>query len=109
MDNQTIDLGDNGLGVHRTVKVEDGTAFINNVFDVEPVLNEAKQLRDHQEGKRWGDGRVVGKIPQQVYAHILTIPNRVERDVYVMNWLKKNPAFITYKPHFEKPTNKFLT
>ena len=90
--------------------IEDGVAVQKTTFDVEPVLKEAAELRDHQEGKRWGDGRVVGKLPQSVLAHIMNnIPNRVDRDVYVMNWLRQNPAFITYKPHFETKSASFLT
>lgn len=108
MENQTIDYGVNRAGTHKQVIIEDGVAIEKTTFDVAPVLQEAKDLREAQEGKRWGEGRVVGKLPQSVLNHIThNIKDRTERDVYIMTWLRANPAFITYKPHFEK-TASFL-
>jgi hypothetical protein len=110
MENQVIDFGVNKVGTHKKVIIEDGTAVEKTTFDVAPLLQEAAQLRSDLEGKRWGEGRVVGKIPQSVLNHInQNIHNATERQLYVMNWLKSNPAFITYKPYFEKKSASFLT
>lgn len=109
MENQVIDFGVNKVGTHKKVFIEDGVAIQKTTFDVAPVLKEAAQLRGDLEGKRWGEGRVVGKLPQSVLNHITNnIKDRTERDVYIMNWLRANPAFITYKPHFENKSNSFL-
>lgn len=106
MDNQTIDLGVNQTGTHSKVFIEDGVAIKQTTFDAAPILQEAKDLRDAQEGRRWGEGRIVGKLPPSVLNHIThNIKDRVERDVYIMNWLRANPAYITYAPHFEKRTS----
>jgi hypothetical protein len=40
---------------------------------------------------------------------LLAIKDRTERDVATMNWLRNNPAFITYKPHFEAHRGSVLS
>ena len=60
--------GDRGeYGVHRTQ-------------DVEPVLEYAKQVRDRQEGQRWGDGRHVATIPNIIVERMMRSPHLFPND-----------------------------
>lgn len=110
MDNQAINLGTNKVGVHSTVFIEDGAAIRKFTFDAEPYLKRAEELRKHQEGMTWGEGKIVGVVPEPVLNYInLNSKDRTEREAKSFRWLKANPRFITFTPYFEPKSASFLT
>lgn len=105
----TIDEGVDANGVHKQVTFQDDQYVTKLTFDAEPILKEAEATRQATEGQRWGEGKVVGKLPLAVMNQLMAIQDRTERDVATMNWLRNNPAFITYMPHFTHTRTRFNT
>ncbi len=96
----TIDDGIHQHGIHRQVTFEGDQVVTKLTYDAEPFIEQAHAERAATDGERWGDGRKVGTIPMAVYADVMKIQGAEERQKYVINWLKANPAFVTF--------NKFL-
>lgn len=42
--------------------------------DVEPVLDYAREVREKNEGQRWGDGRMVATIPDIIVERMMRDP-----------------------------------
>lgn len=47
---------------------------LETVQDVEPVLDFAQQVRERQEGRRWGDGKHVATIPDIIVQRMMRDP-----------------------------------
>jgi hypothetical protein len=109
IENFTVDEGLDANGVRKQVHFGGDDVVTQLTFDAEPILKEAAAARQANEGQRWGEGKVVGKLPLAVMNQLLAIKDRTERDVATMNWLRNNPAFITYKPHFEAHRGSVLS
>ena len=103
----TVDEGTDANGVHKQVTFQDDQYVTKLTFDAEPILKEAEATRQSTEGQPWGEGKVVGKLPLAVMNQLMAIQDRTERDVATMNWLRNNPAFITYAPHFNHVKTRF--
>ena len=109
IENLTVDEGVDANGVRKLVHFGGDDVVTQLRFDAEPVLKEAEATRQATEGQRWGEGKVVGKLPLAVMNQLMAIQDRTERDVATMNWLRNNPAFITYMPHFTHTRTRFNT
>lgn len=92
----TVDDGVHPYGIHRDVTFEGDQVVTKLTYDAEPFLEQAHAERTATAGERWGDGRKVGTIPMAVYADVMKIRSAEERQKYVINWLKANPAFVTF-------------
>jgi hypothetical protein len=92
----TVDDGYHAYGVHKQVTFEGDQAVTKLTYDAEPFIEAAKAERAATASDRWGDGHKVGTIPMAVYAEVLKIKGNAERQKYVINWLKANPAFVTF-------------
>lgn len=92
----TVDDGYHAYGVHKQVTFEGDQAVTKLTYDAQPFLEQAHAERIATAGERWGDGRKVGTIPMAVYAEVLKIKGAAERQKYVVDWLKANPAFVTF-------------
>lgn len=92
----TIDDGVHAYGVHRQVTFEGDQAVTKLTYDAQPFLERAHAERQATAGERWGDGRKVGTMPMAQYAEFLKIPGAEQRKKFVLDWLKANPAFVTF-------------
>jgi hypothetical protein len=92
----TVDDGVHAYGVHKQVTFEGDQAITKLTYDAAPFIEAAHEERILTAGDRWGDGRKVGTIPMAVYGEVMKIKGNVERQAYVINWLKANPAFVTF-------------
>lgn len=101
--NFSIDRGYDAYGNHTQVIVEGDQLVRKTTFDAEPLLREAHAERVATEGKRWGEGvgTKVGTIPMAVYAQFLTKPAE-ERQKFLLQWLRENPAFVTFDKFLKK-------
>ena len=92
----TIDDGIHPYGIHRQVTFEGDQAVTKLTYDAEPFLEQAHAERALTAGDRWGDGRKVGTIPMAVYSEFMKIKSPEARGIAVVNWLKTNPAFVSF-------------
>lgn len=74
---------------------------IQKTFDAEPHLKYAQQLREANEGQRWGEGKIVGHLPPAFHAEVLMIRDPQERKRRVKQFFQENPAFVTYEPYLK--------
>ena len=91
----TIDEGVK-QGIRTQVHFEGDDVVIQNTFDAEAAIEYAKQARLATEGQRWGEGKLVGHIPNMYLAPILAIKDTREREKAVMSFLRENPAFVMF-------------
>ena len=92
----TVDDGMHAYGIHRQVTFEGDQAVTKLTYDAQPFLEQAHAERAATAGERGGDGRKVGTIPMAVYAEVMKIKSAEERQKYVINWLRANPAFVSF-------------
>lgn len=88
--------GADPYGAVKHAKTEDGRLVIRETFDAEPLLDAAAADRKATAGQRWGEMRKVGTIPMTVYAKYMTIKDPKQRHTLLLNWLRANPAFVTF-------------
>lgn len=99
-ENVTIDEGVTN-GIRTQLHFEGDQLIIQNTFDAEPHLKHAEEARKATQGMNWGQGRMVGHIPDEFYGPILAIRDRKEREKAVRQFFRDHPAFIMfdkYKP-----------
>ena len=88
-------------GVERGIRTQvhfdnDEQIVFQRTFDVEPHLKYAEQARQATEGQNWGEGRLVGHIPDAFLAPMLLIQDRREREKAMMSRLRQNPAIVMF-------------
>lgn len=92
----TVNEGFDRHGVHTSLIFQGDEVVKKRTFDAEPYLQAAHDDRTATAGQRWGDMRKVGSIPMAVYAETLKIQDQGERQKYVLNWLRQNPAMVSF-------------
>jgi hypothetical protein len=95
MSEATIDAGVTPYGTRKQIHVSDDTIIEQNTFDAEPVLQAAKEARELTEGQRWGDGKVIGKVPMHIYAQC-AVMSKQDQHNFLLDYLRANPAFIAF-------------
>ena len=99
-ENVTVDEGINPhTGIRTQLHFEGDSLITQKTFDAEPHLKYAQELREAQDGQRWGEGKLVGHIPPAFYAKILVIRDRAERAAAVRQFFRDNPDFVGYSPY----------
>lgn len=88
-------------GITTRTHFADGEIVIEKAFDAEPYVEYAKQAREATEGKRWGEGKIVGTIPPAFYAQILLIRDPQERKKAVKRFFQENPAFVMFDKYLK--------
>jgi hypothetical protein len=107
---ESYDYGVSKLGTSKKVFIEDGMAISKITFNAAPYLKRAKDLRDAQENMRWGEGKVVGVIPEAVLNYLYqNSETEDERQKASIRWLSANPAYITYPAYFKPKTISVVT
>lgn len=96
MSEAVIDEGASPYGTRTKLHIATDTVIQQKTYDAEPILRDVQMQREAQEGARWGDGKVVGKVPMAVYAQALALRDPRERHKFIAGWLRENPAFVTF-------------
>lgn len=99
----TVDDGVHAYGVHKQVTFEGDQAVTKLTYDAQPFLERAHAARAATAGDRWseGIGTKVGEIPMPVFIQAMKLGSE-ERQLYLMRWLRENPAFVTFDKFLKK-------
>lgn len=89
-------------GVETILHFEGDSLITQKRYDATPHLDYAKHARDSTDGKRWGEGKLVGHIPPAEYAKFLTIKGNDERQKAIKGWLRANPAFVMFDKYLKR-------
>ena len=94
----TVDEGVDQFGTRKQIIFDGDQLVSKTTYDAEPFLKRAHEARVATEGQRWGEGlgTKVGEIPMAVYAQAIAMPDAEQRRKFVMNWLRENPAMVTF-------------
>jgi len=96
-----IDEGVNPqTGVRTIYHFEGDQVVCEKVYDAEPYLRRAQEMRERNDGRRWGEGKEVGVIPPWE-SHILQIPDDAERERAMKAFFRANPAFCAYPAYLK--------
>ena len=95
-ENVTVDEGVSAFGVRKQVHFEGDSVIVQKTYDAAPHLEHARIARESTEGKRWGEGKLIGHIPPVEYARISVIRDPAERRKAIMTFLRENPAFVMF-------------
>lgn len=93
----TVDDGYHAYGVHKQVTFEGDQIITKLTYDAQPFLERAHAQRVATASDRWGEGigTKVGEIPMVIAAEAMKLRGE-ERQKFLLNWLKANPAFVTF-------------
>lgn len=91
----TIDEGVK-QGIRTQVHFEGDDVVIQNTFDAEVAIEYAKQARLATEGQRWGEGKLLGHIPDMYLYPILAIKDSKEREKAVYKFFRENQKLVMF-------------
>ncbi len=95
--NFTIDEGvDARTGVRTIYRFENDQVTVQKIYDAEPYLKRAAEMRARNEGKNWGEGKEVGVLPPWAAQNITVIKDDKEREKAMRTFFRENPAFLAY-------------
>ena len=83
-------------GVTTTLHFQGDEFITQKTWDAQPHLEYARAARQATEGKRWGEGKLIGHIPPAMYAKIITARDRQHRKQLITEFFRDNPAFRMY-------------
>lgn len=88
---------DNELGITTKVHVGDGKTVFQKTYDAEPYLDYARALRQKTEGQGWGEGRIIGTVPEAVVSQFMRdgIKGK-ELAKKLTEWVRANPAMVCF-------------
>ena len=95
-ENVSIDEGINASGIRTQLHFEGDQLITQRTYDAAPHLQYAADARLATEGKRWGEGRLVGHIPMAEYARFMLIKDNKERQTAIKKWLADNRGFLMF-------------
>ncbi|VTU37030.1 hypothetical protein [Variovorax sp. PBL-E5] len=101
-ENVTVDEGVSAQGVRTQLHFEGDSLIVQRSYDAEPHLEYARQAREATEGKRWGEGRLVGHIPAAEYARFLLIRDNAQRHAAIKTWLRENSKFVMFDAYLKR-------
>ena len=97
-----VDEGINAdTGVRTIYHFEGDQVVCQKVWDAEPYLKRAQEMRARNEGKRWGEGKEVGVLPPWVAPQITGIHDPVEREKATKAFFRENRAFLAYDAYLQ--------
>lgn len=100
-ENVSVEEEMSASGVQAIIHFQGDELIIEHRQDMERILAHVQEMRERNEGKRWGEGKEVGHIPDLFYGKIKAIKDRAEREKAVYSFFRENPAFCAY-PAFLK-------
>lgn len=100
-ENVSVSEGVTADGVETILHFEGESLITQRRYDAQPHLEYARQARQATEGKRWGEGKLVGHIPPAEYARFLGIKNNEERQKAIKAWLRENSGFVMFERYLK--------
>lgn len=102
-ENVVVDEGfDRNTGIHTTLSFEGQDVIAKKSYDAAPLLEYAERARQSTEGKRWGDGRLIGTIPLVDYYRIRSAnSDPKERKKAIMAYLRTNTRLQMFEKAFK--------
>ena len=97
----TVDDVDPVSGVRTIYRFEGEQVVCQRIYDAEPYLKRAQEMRERNAGKRWGDGKEVGVLPPWVASKIIPIEDDGERERATKEFFRQNPAFLAYEAYIK--------
>lgn len=98
----TVDEGvDSQTGIRTIYHFEGDQVVCQKVYDAEPYIQRAAEMRARNEGKRWGEGKEVGVLPPWVYPQIAAIEDDAEREKATKAFFRANPVFLAYDAYIQ--------
>lgn len=82
-------------GIQTTVHRTENKVVIQKTEDVEPLIKACAEERAYTQGETWGEMRKVGSIPMSVVSKFMRQDGGFDQK-RCLDWLKQNPAFITF-------------
>ena len=86
-----VDEGVNAYGVRKTVHFDGDQVVSEFSYDAEPIIEQCKEERVVSAGER-----KIGALPPTVLAQAFAIPSVDERKKFILNYLRANPAFVSF-------------
>jgi hypothetical protein len=93
---KTLEIVDGNLGIKTALHELDGKTVFQKTYDAEPFLRQAAEERAVTRGERWGEMRKVGTIPMAELATMMRQDGTI-RPERVQEWLKRNPALVSFE------------
>lgn len=88
-------------GIKTVVHETETKTAIEKVYDAEPFLEVAKEMRAHTAGERWGEIRHIGFIPMAEMGKMMRQDGGFDKR-RVLKYLKANPALCTFEKFLKK-------
>lgn len=88
---------DSDLGIQTKVHTDEGKTVFQKTYDAEPYLDYAKALREKTAGQNWGEGRIIGTVPEAVVSEFMRKGikgKELARELTL--WIRANPAMICF-------------
>lgn len=92
----TVDEGVDAYGTRTQIHFQGDSIITQKSFDGQGLADRCKELNRETAGQRWGEMRKVAEIPMLIYAKACQIKDNKARMQYIRDYLKQNPAFITF-------------
>jgi hypothetical protein len=85
------------LGIHTKVHKDERKVVFEKTYDAEPYLDYAKALREKTSGQGWGEGRIIGTVPEAVVSEFMRkgIKGK-ELAKELTAWVRANPKMICF-------------
>lgn len=83
-------------GIKTVVHETETKTAIEKVYDAEPFLETAQNMRSATAGERWGETRHVGFIPMAELGKMMRQDGGFDRG-RVLKYIKANPALCTFE------------
>ncbi len=98
----TVDEGiDPVTGIRTIYRFEGDQVVCQRIYDAEPYLKRAQEMRERNASKRWGEGKEVGVLPPWAASRIIPIEDDGERERATKEFFRQNPAFLAYEPYLK--------
>lgn len=98
----TVDEGlDPVTGIRTIYRFEGDQVVCQRIYDAEPYLKRAQEMRERNAGKAWGEGKEVGVLPPWVASRIIPIEDDAERERLTKEFFRQNPAFLAYEAYIK--------
>lgn len=97
-----IDTYDHELSIRTRVHETETKMVIEKVYDAQPYLEAAAELRARTAGQRWGnEGRHVGFIPMADLGKMMRQDGTLDK-ASVRRYLQERPALVTFDKYLKK-------
>jgi hypothetical protein len=88
-------------GMRKILHFAGETLVVEHWQDMEPILQHVQAMRERNLGKKWGEGKEIGHIPDLFYRKICEFQDSKERAKMRKAFFRQYPAFCAYPPYLK--------